>query len=100
MNSTRERLLNVYAFPIMLCENSTWQTEVFVTFEEANFFEEPYDSIEMRIIGTICWCVGLISSIIIYCFVFYEKQGYAASFRTVINQLVTCCYLWVGFILF
>ena len=96
MNSTKKQVTNVYAFPIVMKVNYLWKYEIFVTFEEPNFFEEPYDSIFMKLAGTICWCLGLISSIIIYCFVIYEKQGYAASFRTVINQLVTYCYLWVS----
>ena len=32
-----------------------------------------------------------------YSFVIYEVNGYAASFRTAINQLVSCCYFLVSF---
>ena len=91
MNSTNQQTAaNAYALPILMLENNTiWENEVFVTFEEPTFFEEPYDSIYMTIIGTLCWFLGLACSMVIYSYTIYETQGYAASFRTVINQLVT-----------
>ena len=92
MNPTRF----VYAYPLILTYENKSQIEVFVTFHEPNFFSDPWDSIDLKITATILWLIGLCGSCVIFTFVFYETQGYAASFRTVINQLVTWCYFYVG----
>ena len=86
----------IYAYPTRVFNNGTWFDEVFVTHDEPNFFQEPYNSYGMKIFGTIFWLIGFVCSAIIYTFVFYERQGLAASFRTVINQLITSCYFWLA----
>ena len=86
----------VYAYPVVLTFGNISQNEVFVTFHEPNFFENPWDSLVMRITATTFWLIALCGSIIIFAYVYYETQGYAASFRTVINQLVTWCYFYVS----
>ena len=86
----------VYAYLVVLTFGNISQNEVFVTFHEPNFFENPWDSLVMRITATTFWLIALCGSIIIFAYVYYETQGYAASFRTVINQLVTWCYFYVS----
>ena len=86
----------VYAYPVVLTFGNISQNEVFVTFDEPNFFENPWDSLVMRITATVLWLIALCGSSIIFTYVYYETQGYAASFRTVINQLVTWCYFYVS----
>ena len=86
----------VYAYPVVLTFGNISQNEVFVTFHEPNFFENPWGSLVMRITATTFWLIALCGSIIIFAYVYYETQGYAASFRTVINQLVTWCYFYVS----
>ena len=87
----------VYSFPTTLqFQNYTFHDEVFVTFEEPNLFVIPWDSLGLRILATMTWLIGLSGSCFICSFVVYEVNGYAASFRTVINQLVTWCYIAVS----
>ena len=86
----------VYAYPAVLTFGNVSQNEVFVTFHEPNFFDNPWNSLALKIIATIVWLFGFCGSCFILTFVYYEFQGYAASFRTVINQLVTWCYSFVG----
>ena len=86
----------VYAFPVVLTSENVSQNEVFVTFHEPNFFNNPWESLGLKITATVFWMIAFLGSCIIYTFVHYETQGYAASFRTVINQLVTWCYFYVS----
>ena len=86
----------VYAYPVFLCFEDANQNEVFITFQEPNFFNNPWSSLGLKISASIIWLIGLCGSGFICTFVFYETQGYAASFRTVINQLVTWCYFYVS----
>ena len=86
----------VYAYPVFLSFEDGNQNEVFITFQEPNFFNNPWSSLGLKISASIIWLIGLCGSGFICTFVFYETQGYAASFRTVINQLVTWCYFYVS----
>ena len=86
----------VYAYPVFLSFEDANQNEVFITFQEPNFFNNPWSSLGLKISASIIWLIGLCGSGFICTFVFYETQGYAASFRTVINQLVTWCYFYVS----
>ena len=86
----------VYAYPLVLDFQNQSFKEVLVTFEEPNFFDDPWDSLALRILATIIWTISFLASCIVFLFVIYETQGYAASFRTVINQLVTWCYFYVS----
>ena len=86
----------VYAYPVFLSFEDAHQNEVFITFQEPNFFNNPWSSLGLKISASIIWLIGLCGSGFICTFVFYETQGYAASFRTVINQLVTWCYFYVS----
>ena len=98
MNHTNQWL---YTFPITFqSQNDTFQSEIFVTFEEPNLFVDPWNSLFLKIIATITWLVGFIGSCFIYTFVLYEVQGYAATYRTVINQLVTWCYIVVSSVIY
>ena len=76
-----------------------WQNsevpETFVTFNEPNLFVEPYDNLWIKLAATVVYLIGLGGSCIQYTFVVYEVKGYAASYRTVINQLVSFSYFLV-----
>ena len=87
----------LYCFPSTLqFQNGTSQNEFFVTFEEPNIFDNPWTSLWLKMAATITWLIGFCCSSFIYTYVIYEIKGYAASFRTVINQLVTWCYFVVS----
>ena len=90
----------IYAYPIALVFKESEVSETFVTFDEPNLFVEPYDNLWIKLAVTVIYHIGLGGSCIQYSFVIYEVNGYAASFRTAINQLVSCCYFLVSFKIF
>ena len=85
----------VYAYPISLGFTESEVPETFVTFNEPNLFVEPYDNLWIKLAATVVYLIGLGGSCIQYTFVVYEVKGYAASYRTVINQLVSFSYFLV-----
>ena len=88
----------IYAYPIALkLEKDEELSEAFVTFVEPNLFNEPYDNLGIKLAASGAYLVGLVGSGIQYSFVAYEVNGYAASFRTAINQLVSSLYFLVRY---
>ena len=85
----------VYAYPLAFVFKNSEVHETFVTFDEPNLFVEPYDNLWIKLAATVVYLIGLGGSCIQYTFVVYEVKGYAASYRTVINQLVSFSYFLV-----
>ena len=53
----------IYAYPIALkLENDEELSEAFVTFDEPNLFNEPYDSLGIKLAATGAYLVGLVGS--------------------------------------
>ena len=84
----------VFAYPIHFGFNDT--LEYFVTSDEPNLFTEPFETLWIKLAATAVFSLGLIATCIQYSFVFYEFNGLAASFRTVVNQLVSWSYFLVS----
>ena len=87
----------IYAYPLELKFTDLELQEYFVTLDEPNLFVEPYDSLWIKLAATVTYLIGLAGSFIQYSFVLYEANGYLASFRTAINQLVSSGYFIVSF---
>ena len=87
----------IYAYPISLGFKESEVSETFVTFDEPNLFVEPYDNLWIKLAATVIYLIGVVGCCIQYSFVIYEVNGYAASFRTAISQLVSFCYFLVSF---
>ena len=87
----------IYAYPIAFGFEESEVSETFVTFDEPHLFVEPYDNLWIKLAATVIYLIGLGGSFIQYSFVVYEVNGYGASFRAAINQLVSCCYFLVSF---
>ena len=66
------------------------------TQEERNFFADPYNSMWMKIGMTASCLIQFFESAILVSFVFYETQGLAGAYRTVINQLLSGFYTLVS----
>ena len=81
----------VYAYPVILNLEEELD-EFFITFDEASLYVEPYDTPWIKLGATIIYLIGLWGSYIQYSFIINEVNGYAASFRTAINQLVRAAY--------
>jgi len=88
----------VYLYPLRLNFKEEEFLEFFVTFDEPNLFVEPYDTLWIKMVATVIYLIGLWGAFIQYSCIIYEVNGYAASFRTAINQLVSAAYFMVRFI--
>ena len=86
----------IFAYPVALEFNKNETKELFVTFDEPNLFIEPMDSLWIKLAATFVYLIGLSGCCIQYIFVVYEVNGYAASFRTAMNQLVSSSYFLVS----
>ena len=64
--------------------------------EEQKNFADPYNSMWMKIGMTASCLIQMFESVILVCFVYYETQGLAGPFRTVINQLLSALYTLVS----
>ena len=90
----------IYSYTLALHLNNLTVQEYFVTFEEPNLFVEPYDNLWIKLAATVIYLFGICGAFIQYSFVLYEANGYLASFRTVINQLVSSGYFIVSLLCF
>ena len=62
--------------------------------EQSVLLQDPYDSVWLKIIAILSYCIGLVTSAIMLAFINYEK-GHHGNFRTVINQLLSNLYSMV-----
>ena len=62
--------------------------------EQQLLLQDPYDSIWLKVIAILSYCIGLVTSAIMLAFINYEK-GHHGNFRTVINQLLSNLYSMV-----
>ena len=79
---------SVYAYFFSINFNDTWENELLVTFEEPNLFEDPFSALWVKISSTILYLLGLVTTLVVWSFAYYQMQGKADHFATVINQLV------------
>ena len=99
MNTSRSiRSMNqfVYGYPVELRFDNKSPLEYFVTFDKPNLFIEPYDNLWIKLAATFIFLLGLLGSSVQFSFIVYEACGYAASYRTAINQLVSSSYFVVS----
>ena len=68
-----------------------------VETEEENYFEDPFESWEMKLFSTLAWIGTLPGCCVALCFIWYEANGGAGPYRTSINQLVSRIYFLVCF---
>ena len=62
-----------------------------VNLEQKWLFQDPYDSIWLKIIAILSYLIGVVTSVVMNTFVKYEN-GHHGNFRTVINQLLSTLY--------
>ena len=63
--------------------------------EQQLLIQDPYDSVWLKIIASLSFMIGLVSSAIMLAFIRYET-GHHGNFRTVINQLLSNLYAMVS----
>ena len=69
-------------------------TSLHVTFK-AEIIEEwndPLDSILLKLLTVLVYIVNILASIIMLSFVSFETGGNAGHYRTAVNQLLSCGY--------
>ena len=69
--------------------------EEFVTCEFEIIFgqwNDPFDSIGLKIVTVIVYAVEIFASLIMLAFVDHETRGFFGHFRTLINQLLSYLY--------
>ena len=81
---------------VKLMKNSNQFEKEWTMQEERKFFADPYNSMWMKIGMTTSCLIQLFESAILVSFVFYETQGLAGAYRTVINQLLSGFYTLVS----
>ena len=81
---------------VKLTKNSDQYEKEWILQEERKCFADPYDSMWMKIGMTASCLIQLFESAILVSFVFYETQGLAGAYRTVINQLLSGFYTLVS----
>jgi hypothetical protein len=62
--------------------------------EQQLLLQDPYDSVWLKVIAIVSYCIGLVTSAIMLAFINYEK-GHHGNFRTVNNQLLSNLYSMV-----
>ena len=63
--------------------------------EEHLFLQDPYNSVWLKVIAIVSYCIGLVASAIMLAFINYENDH--GNFRTVINQLLSNLYAMVSY---
>ena len=53
---------------------------------------DPYDSVWLKLVTILVYCVEVMASIVMVAFVAFETQGLAGHYRTLINQLLSYLY--------
>ena len=59
---------------------------------DTEIWEDPFNSIWLKLLTVIVYAVEIMASIIMLAFVVYETNGLAGHYRTLINQLLSYHY--------
>ena len=82
---------------VCVLENWNWDISMNLDhIEQQLLFQDPYDSVWLKIIAIAAYFIGLVSSAIMLAFINYET-GHHGNFRTVINQLLSNLYGMVSY---
>ena len=79
----------------MVNSTATKSIEEFMTCEFEIIFgqwNDPFDSIGLKIVTVIVYAVEIFASLIMLAFVDHETRGFFGHFRTLINQLLSYLY--------
>ena len=83
--------------------NGMKSIEEFLTCEFEIIFEQwndPFDSIWLKMITIIIYAIEIFASLIMLAFVVHETRGLFGHYRTLINQLLSYLYGGVSIILY
>ena len=81
---------------ICVLENWNWDISMNLDhIEQQLLFQDPYDSVWLKIMAILSYFIGLFSSAIMRAFINYES-GHHGNFRSVVNQLLSNLYAMVS----
>ena len=81
-----------------ICVLENWNWDVSVNLEQIEqqlLFQDPYDSVWLKIMTILFYFIGILASVIMLAFINYEKEHHG-NFRSVINQLLSNLYAMVS----
>ena len=78
--------MEVYVSLFKFQVNSSIETALFATLDEPNFFPDTEIPVWLKLSCLFGYFISWPGIFIVLAFVYYETQGYAGSFRTIINQ--------------
>ena len=81
-----------------VCLIGNWTHDISINnkyLEQQLLIQDPYDSVGLKIIASLSYMIGLVSSAIMLAFIRYET-GHHGNFRTIINQLLSNLYAMVS----
>ena len=81
---------------ICVLENWNWDISMNLDhIEQQLLFQDPYDSVWLKIMTILFYLIGILASVIMLAFINYEKEHHG-NFRSVINQLLSNLYAMVS----
>ena len=81
-----------------VCMSENWNWDISMNLEHIEqqlLFQDPYDSVWLKIITILFYFIGILASVIMLAFINYEKEHHG-NFRSVINQLLSNLYAIVS----
>ena len=84
---------------VEVCLLENWNHDISMNhknLEQEPLFQDPFDSVWLKVIGIFSYLIDLFTSTIMLAFINYEN-GHHGNFRTVINQLLTNLYAMVSY---
>ena len=98
LNFNIEQLQKMFNYIEEVCLLGNWTHDISMNdknLERHLLIQDPYDSVWLKIIASLSYIIGLVSSAIMLAFINYET-GHHGNFRTVINQLLSNMYAMVS----
>ena len=81
---------------VCVLENWNWDISMNLDhIEQQLLFQDPYDSVWLKIMTILFYLIGILASVIMLAFINYEKEHHG-NFRSVINQLLSNLYAMVS----
>ena len=85
---------------ICALENWNWDISMNLDHIEQQLpFQDPYDSVWLKIMTILFYFIGILASVIMLAFINYEKEHHG-NFRSVINQLLSTLYVMVSLLVY
>ena len=85
-----------------VCVLENWNWDISMNLEQIEqqlLFQDPYDSVWLKIMTILFYFIGILASVIMLAFIKYETEHHG-NFRSVINQLLSNLYVMVSLLVY